>query len=384
MDITIRPGTLSGTLQAPASKSCAHRALICAALSDRPVQILCGPTGRDVQATVACLNALGANIVQNERGFFAEPLTHIPQSATLPCGESGSTLRFLLPLAGVLGVEAVFEMEGRLPCRPLSPLWEEMARMGCTLTRPTDSTLLCQGRLQPGEYHMDGSVSSQFISGLMMALQRLPNSSLTVDGPVCSRPYVELTQAVMDQFPTDAFTVEGDWSNAAFFLGANALGSQVSVSGLRSDSRQGDKAIFPLLTALDHNCTISAADIPDLIPILAVVAGCKHGAVFTDIFRLRQKESDRVAAICALLTALGGRCRADENTLTVFPAAFSGGTVDSFGDHRIAMAAAVAATVCQEPVTVHNALVTDKSYPQFWDDFAKLGGKLCAASTAKI
>ncbi len=382
MDIRIRPAKLSGTVCAPASKSIAHRALICAALSDSPARILCGPVGRDVLATAHCLTALGANITENDTGFYVEPVSNIPQKTTLYCGESGSTLRFLMPLVGVLGVEATFLLEGRLPFRPLYPLWEEMQRMGCILSRPAEHKILCRGRLRPGNFSMDGRASSQFLSGLMMALQRLPDSSLRVNGPVQSRPYVELTKSVMTQFPTEHFSVEGDWSNAAFFLAANTLGSAVAVTGLDSESLQGDKAIVSILLQLEKPCTITVADIPDLLPILAVVAACKKGAVFTDTARLRLKESDRIASVCNMLTALGGRCCAEENTLTVFPADLKGGTVDSCGDHRIAMAAAVAATVCREAVTILQADSTEKSYPQFWQDYEKLGGALCTVSTA--
>ncbi len=381
MSVTITPGRLSGTLSAPASKSCAHRALICAALSSAPTDIVCGPVGKDVQATAACLQALGADIQKTNYGWRVSPVLNSPKAAVLPCGESGSTLRFLLPIAGALGVDATFIMEGRLPCRPLSPLWEEMERMGCTLSRPTENTLLCRGRLRPGQYRMSGRVSSQFLSGLMLAMPLLPGSQLTVDGPIQSGPYVELTQSVMVAFPTERYTVEGDWSNAAFFLAANSLGSQITVTGLSEASAQGDRKILSLLKKLEKHCTVPAGDIPDLVPILAVAAACNKGAVFTDIARLRLKESDRIAAITAMLTALGGHCTAEENTLTVFPSALTGGLVDSFCDHRIAMAAAIAATVCTGPVTLLNAECTEKSYPHFWEDYQHLGGNLCKAPT---
>ncbi len=376
MDITLQPGLLSGQLTAPASKSCAHRALICAALSPTPTRIFCRDPGRDVQATAACLRALGAIITENPQGFEVEPISHIPEKAELFCRESGSTLRFLLPLVGALGVEATFYMEGRLPQRPLSPLWEEMERMGCSLSRPTANTILCRGQLRSGIYRIAASDSSQFISGLLMAFSRLPGSSLEVDGAQVSRPYIDLTNDILSRFPTAEFSVEGDWSNAAFFLAANALGSQVQVTDLDLNSVQGDRKIMQILQNMDENLTLSARDIPDLVPILAVVAACKQGATFTDTDRLRLKESDRMESVTQLLTALGGTWKLGENSMTVYPSDLKGGIVDSKHDHRIAMAAAIAATVCTGPVTILDAQCVQKSYPGFWDDFVKLGGML--------
>ncbi len=336
MVITLQPGPLSGQITAPASKSCAHRALICAALSPAPTRILCRDLGRDVGATAACLRALGAEISEHSWGFLVEPISHIPEKAELFCGESGSTLRFLLPLAGALGVEAAFHLEGRLPQRPLSPLWEEMERMGCRLSRPAANTVLCQGKLRPGVYRMEATVSSQFISGLTMALTRLPGSSLETDGPQASRPYIDLTNDILSRFPTAEFSVDGDWSNAAFFLAANALGSRVQISGLDPDSVQGDRKITQILQNIGENVTVSARDIPDLIPVLAVVAACKQGATFTDMDRLRLKESDRVESVTQMLTALGGAWEFGENSLTVFPTDLKGGTENSNKDPRIA------------------------------------------------
>ncbi len=369
MDVTVRPGLLSGTVQAPPSKSCAHRVLICAALSDRPTDVVCGTVGADVQATIACLQALGASITKTATGYHVEPIAHIPEKALLPCGESGSTLRFLLPVAGALGVEASFQMEGRLPQRPLSPLWEEMQRMGCRLSRPTTSSVLCTGKLLPGEYRLEGTVSSQFISGLLFAQLINPGISVITSGQLQSRPYVELTEHMIAKKSTH---VEGDWSNAAFFLGANALGSQVDITGLSPASIQGDRAVTALLT----QTVVSAKDVPDLIPILAVAAAFRQGCKFTDVERLRLKESDRVESIAALVTALGGKCAVSDHTLTIFPVPLVGGRVDAQNDHRIAMAAAIAATACTAPVTICGAECVSKSYPQFWEDFQMLGGQL--------
>ncbi len=380
MKITIQPRALQGNLRVPPSKSCAHRAFICGALAKSPTGILCGQISQDVAATIRCLQALGAKIEQNGDGWLVTPISSLPEKACLPCGESGSTLRFLLPIAGALGVETTFRMEGRLPSRPLSPLWEELERMGCRLSCPTSDTVLLQGQLKAGIYHMDGAVSSQFISGLMLAMPLLGDSFLELQGPIQSRPYVDLTADVMARFPQGRspgiYRVEGDWSSAAFFLAANRMGSQISLSGLDLQSRQGDQAIVSCLTSLGNCPPFSAGDIPDLIPILAVAAAFLGGCTFTDISRLRLKESDRVASILSMLRTLGGQAQADENTLTVFPVPLTGGTVDPKRDHRIAMAAAIAATGCLEPVTILDAECTAKSYPKFWEDYQSLGGIL--------
>lgn len=391
MDITIIPQRLSGTVAAIPSKSQAHRLLICAAFADRPTKLHCPDTNRDIEATADCLRALGATIERTPTGYFVSPCEKIPTEATLDCCESGSTLRFMLPIAGALGVKATFLMSGRLPERPLCPLWEEMERMGCDLSRPTQQTILCQGKLQSGHYGINGGVSSQFITGLLLALSLLEGESqLEITGTVESQPYIEMTKQAMALFGANPerlgilpfhspgeVTVEGDWSNGAFFLAAQALGSDVTVTNLSTASAQGDRAVADLLPLLQADCpTISAAHIPDLVPILAVVAGARHGALFTDIRRLRLKETDRVATVSAMLEALGARAQATENTLRVFPASYGGCTIDANNDHRIAMAAAIAATVASDPVTILGAEAVNKSYPKFWEEYRRLGGIL--------
>lgn len=382
MDITIQPGRLQGTLTAIPSKSQAHRYLICAAFSDNETTLICPETNRDIEATAQCLGSLGANIKRTVDGYHITPIRQIPETAVLPCGESGSTLRFMLPIVGALGVDAVFQMEGRLPQRPLSPLWEEMERMGCTLSRPTDNTIRCHGRLLPGDYMINGGVSSQYITGLLFATELMNGqSTVTITGQLQSKPYVDMTRQALAVFGSPNFhspgllRVEGDWSNGAFFLAAQALENPVQVVNLSPNSPQGDRAVAEFLSRLQESrATISAADTPDLVPILAVAASAHHGAVFTDIQRLRLKETDRVATVLAMLGGLGGKAEATENTLTVHAAPLTGGTVDATGDHRIAMSAAIAATVCKAPVTIIGAESVNKSYPKFWEEYHRLGG----------
>ena len=379
MNITLTPHCLHGDVTVIPSKSQAHRLLICAAFAEKPTQLVCHDINRDIEATVDCLRALGAQINATDSGYTVIPVEMIPASAVLDCHESGSTLRFMLPIVGALGVDATFQLAGRLADRPLSPLWEEMERMGCSLSRPTKDTIRCAGKLKNGEYVIDGGVSSQFITGLLFAHMLMENCTLTITGKLESKPYVDLTQAAISLFEgrksPGYVAVEGDWSNGAFWLAANSLGCELSIRGLNQDSLQGDRAVVDILQQLENGTpTVSAADIPDLIPILSVVAAAKHGAVFTDIQRLRLKESDRVASVIAMLEALGGSATATENTLTVSPATLRGGTVDSHNDHRIAMSAAIAATVCTGPVTIIGAEAVNKSYPRFWAEYRRLGG----------
>ncbi|MBE6982692.1 MAG: 3-phosphoshikimate 1-carboxyvinyltransferase [Ruminococcaceae bacterium] len=390
MDITIYPAKLTGTVQIIPSKSQAHRLLICAAFANKATEILCPETNEDISATVDCLNALGAKISRMESGYYIFPAKQIPKKATLNCRESGSTLRFLLPIAGALGVEATFQMAGRLPNRPLSPLQEEMERMGCSITRSSQNTLLCTGKLRPGSYSMAGNVSSQFITGLLFALILLDAPcTLNITGKIESKPYIEMTRQAILAFggKIDAstvspslplkspgtLTVEGDWSNGAFFLAANALGNVINIQGLKEDSPQGDRICQDILST-KQPINISASDIPDLVPILSIVAAAGSGGEFSDITRLRLKESDRVASTIAMLNAFGIEAVANENTLIVFPGKFYGCTINSQNDHRIAMSAAIAATIADGPVTILGAQCVSKSYPAFWEVYKSLGG----------
>lgn len=382
MDIIIHPGKLYGSVAAIPSKSQAHRYLICAAFASTSTTLLCPDTNQDIEATAACLRALGANITRTSEGYLIEPIRNVPKEAVLNCCESGSTLRFMLPIVGALGVDAVFRMEGRLPQRPLSPLWEEMERKGCILSRPTANTIRCTGKLEGGDYHIDGGVSSQFITGLYFALPLLrTDNSLLITGKLQSKHYVTMTVRAFGVFgypdspSPGTVAVEGDWSNGAFWLAAQALGSFITVSNLNPKSAQGDRAVAELLDALEENITIDASDIPDLVPVLSIVAAAKNGAVFKNIQRLRIKESDRVATVVEMIEHLGGEAESTEDTLVIHGTGLTGGRVDSHNDHRIAMAAAIAATVCTEDVTVSGAQAVQKSYPKFWEEYKNLGGQ---------
>jgi len=411
----VLPGARSGCVRAPASKSMAHRLLICAALGESPVTVVCDSLSDDINATIGCLNALGAAITRGENGRLAvSPIVSVPRGlCRLPCGESGSTLRFLLPVVGALGANAVFEMKGRLPERPLEPLAALLTEHGMTLRREKD-LLYCSGQLSAGDYTIPGNISSQYISGLLLALPLLRgDSTLTVTGKIESAAYIEMTLDALaaaacapetdgrtccirgDRRPrlSDPAAVEGDWSSAAFFLCMGALSEEgVTVTGLDVNSTQGDRAVARLLGAFGadvsiekdrvtvrrgelHGIEVDAAPIPDLIPVLAVVAAKAEGETrFVNAGRLRLKESDRLSSTANLLRALGGDVDELESGLVVRGGRLLGGKADSCGDHRIAMAAATAATACEGPVTVSGSECTAKSYPRFWDDLDSLKG----------
>lgn len=413
MNARIFPGKLHGRVsRVVASKSQTHRALICAALADRPIVLHGTALSQDIGATVRCLRALGAKVEIRQDGFCVSPIQNILKEKTLDCGESGSTLRFLLPLAAALHADCDFTGQGRLAARPLSPLYEAMQAHGVTLTPQGRFPLSCRGRLTSGTYHIAGSVSSQFITGLLLALPLLPgDSQIDVEGPLASRPYVDMTVDMLRRFgirtegeyavpggqrflsPGD-LALEGDWSAAAFWLAAGALSEQgVLCQGLCRESLQGDRAVVGLLQAFGaqaqwrpdgvfvcrgelHGIEMDAADIPDLVPVLSVVAALARGETrIRSVSRLRYKESDRLEAILRLLHALGGEAQAEDDALIIRGRGrLSGGTVDGCRDHRIVMAAAVAATAAEGPVTVLGAEAADKSYPGFLDQLAALGG----------
>lgn len=400
MLIRIEPAKLHGSIKAIPSKSAAHRLLICAALADKETSISCPALSKDIEATAQCLAALGAGIEYNEGVFYVRPIDKVNENALLDCGESGSTLRFLLPVVCALGGGARIKMHGRLPQRPLSPLWEELERHGAELSRPENDVISVSGRLEAGDYRIRADISSQYISGLLFALPVLEReSSLCLEGNIESAGYIDMTRQAQKAFGLDLpfdgrdFTVpaeanytspgtadvEGDWSNAAFWLAADALsGGSLEVTGLRADSLQGDKAVVALIESIRAgNAVVDVKDVPDLVPVLSVMAAVSPGKTeFINGARLRIKESDRISSVCRMLRALGARCEEKAEGLVVTGGRLSGGTVDSENDHRIVMSAAVAAIACEGPVTILGAEAADKSYPAFFEDYKKLGGKI--------
>ena len=412
---TILPGMRFGDVRIPSSKSIVHRLLICAALGQEKMTIRYDGLSRDIRATADCLNALGADIRAGEKELRITPIAKQKQTekAFLPAGESGSTLRFLIPLAGALGRQADFHMEGRLSERPLAPFDQLLREHGMSLRRE-GQILHCEGQLDGGMFRLPGNISSQYFSGLLMALPILSGESrLQTEGEMESAAYVRLTEEVLHmadvrfvrenkstwtisgcQTPYLPQTVraEGDWSNAAFFLCAAALSETgIRVSGLNPSSVQGDRQILQILREFgaeimtDQDCisvrqgtrcplSIDAMAIPDLVPVLAILScGAEGTSRITGASRLRWKESDRLKATTALIHSLGGEAEELPDGIIVHGnGRLSGGKIDAFNDHRIAMSAAVAAVLCSEPVIVPKAECVEKSYPAFWGDFEKL------------
>lgn len=406
MDIKITPSALSGSIEGIASKSFAHRALICAALAKGRSKIKINTTSEDIEATVSCLRSLGAEITICGSDYEITPIVSIPEKSTVDCRESGSTIRFLLPVICALGVETEIQGSGRLPERPLSPLKEELIRAGASIS---DSfPLKVSGKIGFGEYTLRGDVSSQFVTGLLLALSVLDGKSrINLLPPVESRPYIDITLDVLKIFGADIteenntfyingsslsgcdYTVEADWSNAAFWLC-----SGVEISSLNPDSVQGDKAIIDVLRSMGaditqngssfranlsnlHGAEVDASQIPDAVPVIAAVAATANGkTVIYNAQRLRLKESDRLQTVTAMLTSLGADItETDDGLIINGKESLSGGETDSFGDHRIAMAAAVASTKCKNDVIIRNAQAVNKSYPEFFNDFNSIGGK---------
>ena len=413
MRATLSRSTPHGKISAIASKSVAHRLLICASFADKPSLIRCEQLNDDINATIDCLCALGASIRICKPYIKVTPISALNKKAILPCNESGSTLRFLLPVCASLNGEFTFEMRGRLSERPLAPLDAVLISHGAKIEKIESDKLCVSGSLSGNAYEIAGNVSSQFITGLLLALSiSKAKSTVEITGNLESAPYVDITLDALMQFgvaitkkgsvlyipavPLSApkeLSVEGDWSNAAFPLALGIIGGgEISVIGLDLSSKQGDKKIIELLREFGgeiyqsgssltarhsalHGIKIDASQIPDLVPILATVASVAQGeTLIYGASRLRIKESDRLMSITHVLSTLGADIRETEDGLIIKgKKELNGGSVDSFGDHRIAMSVAVASTVCRSPVILDGAEASNKSYPDFWRDIETLG-----------
>lgn len=415
MDIRITPRCLTGEAAAVTSKSDAHRCLICAALCRGVTEVVINDTSRDIMATVGCLRALGAEIEQRDSVFTVRGIEAPNKNAMLDCVESGSTLRFLLPAAAALGEETDITGSGRLPERPLSPLVEQLIGHGAVLSAKK-LPMRVSGRLESGRFELPGNISSQYITGLLLALPLLKgDSEIALTTGLESAGYIDMTIRTLKSFGIEVellpkgkgyhvrggqsyrspkrICAEGDWSNSAFWLTAGAIGEKITLGGLDENSAQGDRAILPLLKSFGAKIersgekissdggslcgiTIDAAEIPDLVPILAVCAAAAKGrTLITNAARLRIKESDRLKTTAAMLTALGGDITELADGLLINGSGrLTGGITDSFNDHRIAMAAAIASVICEGDVVIKGAQAVEKSYPAFFDDFRRLGG----------
>ena len=408
MNITITPTKLTGTVTPPPSKSLAHRALIAAALADGESVISNVTFSQDIEATLSCLDNLGAQFEQNGgtvtvHGMGASVMSPLRRMAypQLNCGESGSTLRFLIPIALAVRGGGVFSGRGRLMERPQQPYFDIFDEKDI-FHELKDGVLTVTGTLSPGKYRLPGDVSSQFITGLLYALPlRDGDSEIVLTSPLESRGYVDMTLDVLKTFGISvterengyfipgrqtyrphSCAVEPDWSQAGFWFAAAALGSGLDVQGMKIPSTQGDWHFLDLLEQM-HAAPETEVDVsqyPDLVPPLAAVAALRAGGStrLTNAARLRIKESDRLSSVTQVLNVLGADVEEGPDFLTIRGGeALRGGVaVDSFNDHRIAMMAAIAATRCREPVTVLGAECVAKSYPDFWEEYEALGGKI--------
>lgn len=395
MNATIHPHPLKGTIEIPSSKSYAHRLLIAAALADKPTEVRMNALNNDIAATADCLCGLGAKIDRIDSGFMVHPIQSASaDKVTLFCGESGSTLRFMIPVAAALGVDCTFTGAGRLPERPNAVLTEALRAHGISV----DNDLLpmhISGKLTGGVYPIAGNVSSQYITGLLLALPLCDSDSeIVLTTHLESAAYIDITLETLAPFGIRAertsggwhitgeqkyhspgvISAEGDWSGAAFWFAANSLGSAVDCAGLNDRSLQGDRRIVEMLDLLGGEIDVS--DTPDLVPALAVAAAAHPGVTrITGAARLRIKESDRLRTVADMLKNLGGNIdELDDGLVIRGGTPLTGGTVEGCNDHRIVMAAAVAATVASGPVTITDAQAVSKSYPAFFEHFNRMGG----------
>lgn len=415
MQVNIRPVKPNGTVSAIASKSDAHRAIICAALSDGQTNIHISHISKDIEATLCCIKSMGADFTKKDNVYEITPINTRPKNPVLDCNESGSTLRFLLPVLSALGSGATFVGSGRLPERPMELIVDLLNKHGNSFSS-SHLPITVSGKTTAGTFDIAGNISSQFVSGLLFALPLLNEKSvIRLTSNLQSSAYVNMTVDTLKKFgvnvnqnqnefiinATDTYTspseytVEGDWSNSAFFMVLGAIGGKVTIKNLDLHSHQSDKMILDALSLASVNYTVSNQEItveksdvkpfdldvsqcPDLFPILSVLA-CKANGKSTlyNAERLRIKESDRIKTTKELILNLGGFAEEKSDSLVIHgKGKLNGGTVESHNDHRIAMSAFVASAICENDIILKDAKAIDKSYPSFMKDFECVGGNV--------
>lgn len=419
MKIKINPKSLKGNIMIPASKSLCHRAIICAGLSQGESTISNIMFSKDIQATCNAMKALGVGIViDKHRVKVSGKSSSLVKEKNINCNESGSTLRFMIPIVATLGQTFTFNGEGKLVERPLDDYYKIFEEKNIDyINNEGKLPLTIKGRLTPSEYKIRGDVSSQFITGLLFALPLLDgDSKITITTELESKGYVDLTIDMLNkfsiaienrnykefiikgnqQYKARDYDVEGDFSQVAFWLVAGLLGCDISCGGMNISSIQGDRDILDIIKLMGGNIEISdswirsipketkgaiidAKDVPDLVPVLAVLASLSKGKTkIINASRLRFKESDRLKAISEELSKIGANIKETEDGLIINGVeSLKGGEVSSWNDHRIAMALAVASVRCTEPLIIDGAESVSKSYPNFWTHFKELGGDIC-------
>jgi 3-phosphoshikimate 1-carboxyvinyltransferase len=406
ISLLIKPSLLKGKITIPPSKSLSHRAIICASLSMEESNIKNIVFSDDIRATIEGMKTLGADIKEDDDFILVKKSRIIENNivnSVIDCNESGSTLRFLIPLSLVLKDGCTFTGKGRLSERPLDVYYDIFKKSNIKYeTNKGKLPLKVRGRLKGGSYNIPGNVSSQFITGLFFALPLLEvDSKIKVTGVLESKSYIDLTLAVMKKYNVNIekidehnyhikgaqkykafdYRVEGDFSQAAFFLAANVLGCKIEYLGLNYNSMQGDKEILSIIekySSPDREITIDASQIPDLVPVISVIASLKENCT-TNIInagRLRFKESDRLEAMASEMKKIGASIKETKNGLIIKGKGSLCGntTVNSRNDHRIAMALAIAAIKCENPIILEGYESVKKTYPKFWDDYQSLGG----------
>lgn len=409
----IQKSFLRGTISAPSSKSFSHRAIICAALAGGECFISPLVFSQDILATINGMKSLGAGIEIFENGIKIKNFKKPAKEVSVDCFDSGSTLRFLVPVAAALGIEAVFKRSESLAKRPLKDLLDALEKAGIKWEENEDFSLKISGKLNPGEFLLPGNVSSQFVSGLLLALPMLDgNSTIKLTSKLESSGYVKITTEVMKKFGVLAekaldgffikgnqkykssdYNIEGDWSQAAFFMAMGALSGNLSVKGLNKNSCQADKMIFDLLENFGADISwnkdeikvnksrlravnIDAAEVPDLVPVLAVLAANAEGeTIIKNVRRLKFKECDRLSVVSEELAKIGVKIEFSENELKIMGGKdYFGCEVSSHNDHRIAMALATMALCAEGDMKILNSGCVKKSYPDFFKDYCLLGG----------
>lgn len=414
-DVKFSPFVPNGTVNVPPSKSDVHRAIICAAMANGVSRISPVALSNDIKATIGCIKALGAEAVLENNVLTVDGTNmYKNKTALLDCGESGSTLRFFIPIAAVGNINATFVGKGKLPQRPIGIFTEALPKAGTVCKTEGGLPLEIKGQLKSGIFEIPGNVSSQFITGLLLALPILEgDSEIVLTSPLESVGYIAMTIRTMKQFgvniqatekgwhikggqsyKTCDYTTDGDWSQAAFFMVLGAVSGKVTVKGVARDSTQGDKKCAEILarfgakvTQLDNEVTvekgelkaitIDASQIPDLVPVLSVCAAFAEGTTkIINAERLRIKECDRLKATAELLNNLGGKVKELSDGLEITGvSSLKGGNVNGYNDHRIVMSAAVCAARSDEDITATFAMSINKSYPDFYIDYNSIGGK---------
>lgn len=414
--ICIQPGGVLGTLEMPPSKSLSHRAVIAAGLAKGTSVLHNIVMSEDIAATCAGMKAMGVQVEQENHSLVVTGWGGLTAAVgDIDCRESGSTLRFLIPLGLLTGKETTFTGKGRLAQRPLTPYYRIFDAQGIRYSSAEGLPLTIEGRLKPGKFILEGNISSQFLTGLMFVLPLLEEDSwITLSTPLESRGYIDLTRDILEtfgvviecqedgifyiqgkqQYRPCTYTNEGDFSQAAFWISAGVLQGDVTCQGLQAQSLQADRAILDVVARMGgqvevgdnqvrtrsstlHGITVDVSECPDIMPIISVLGCFAQGTTrIVNAARLRIKESDRLHAMAVELGKLGASIEEHEDSMVIYGKPWlEGGEVDSWNDHRIAMALSIAALRCKQPVTIHNSGAVAKSYGNFFEDFIKVGGR---------